>query len=385
MENKFIFTSESVTEGHPDKVADQISDQILDEFLRKDPNSKVACECLIKNGLVVLAGEVTSKASIDYLQVVKNTLYSIGYIGKEWGFDIDQCSIIVNINKQSPDIALGVNKTKKKEQGAGDQGLMFGYATNETKEYMPMPIFLAHSLAQRLALVRKNKILPYLGPDGKTQVSVEYEGKNVKRVSTVVISSQHKESISLAKLKDALIQEVGKKIIPSHLIDTKTIWHINPTGKFVIGGPEADAGLTGRKIIVDTYGGMGRHGGGAFSGKDPSKVDRSSAYAARYIAKNIVAAKLLDECEVQLSYAIGIAKPVSININSFELTPKIDTNKLNQFINKQCPLVPEEIIKYFQLKKPIYAKTAAYGHFGRKEFSWEKTDLAVKLRKEFKS
>ena len=336
-------------------------------------------------GLFFLAGEVTSKASIDYLQVVKNTLYSIGYIGKEWGFDIDQCSIIVNINKQSPDIALGVNKTKKKEQGAGDQGLMFGYATNETKEYMPMPIFLAHSLAQRLALVRKNKILPYLGPDGKTQVSVEYEGKNVKRVSTVVISSQHKESISLAKLKDALIQEVGKKIIPSHLIDTKTIWHINPTGKFVIGGPEADAGLTGRKIIVDTYGGMGRHGGGAFSGKDPSKVDRSSAYAARYIAKNIVAAKLLDECEVQLSYAIGIAKPVSININSFELTPKIDTNKLNQFINKQCPLVPEEIIKYFQLKKPIYAKTAAYGHFGRKEFSWEKTDLAVKLRKEFKS
>ena len=385
MENKFIFTSESVTEGHPDKVADQISDQILDEFLRKDPNSKVACECLIKNGLVVLAGEVTSKASIDYLQVVKNTLYSIGYIGKEWGFDIDQCSIIVNINKQSPDIALGVNKTKKKEQGAGDQGLMFGYATNETKEYMPMPIFLAHSLAQRLALVRKNKILPYLGPDGKTQVSVEYEGKNVKRVSTVVISSQHKESISLAKLKDALIQEVGKKIIPSHLIDTKTIWHINPTGKFVIGGPEADAGLTGRKIIVDTYGGMGRHGGGAFSGKDPSKVDRSSAYAARYIAKNIVAAKLLDECEVQLSYAIGIAEPVSININSFEQTPKIDTNKLNQFINKQCPLVPEEIIKYFQLKKPIYAKTAAYGHFGRKEFSWEKTDLAVKLRKEFKT
>ncbi len=385
MENKFIFTSESVTEGHPDKVADQISDQILDEFLKKDPHSKVACECLIKNGLVVLAGEVTSKASIDYLQVVKNTLYSIGYIGKEWGFDIDQCSIIVNINKQSPDIALGVNKTKKKEQGAGDQGLMFGYATNETKEYMPMPIFLAHSLAQRLALVRKNKILPYLGPDGKTQVSVEYEGKNVKRVSTVVISSQHKESISLAKLKDALIQEVGKKIIPSHLIDTKTIWHINPTGKFVIGGPEADAGLTGRKIIVDTYGGMGRHGGGAFSGKDPSKVDRSSAYAARYIAKNIVAAKLLDECEVQLSYAIGIAEPVSININSFEQTPKIDTNKLNQFINKQCPLVPEEIIKYFQLKKPIYAKTAAYGHFGRKEFSWEKTDLAVKLRKEFKT
>ena len=385
MKNNFIFTSESVTEGHPDKVADQISDQILDEFLRKDPNSKVACECLIKNGLVVLAGEITSKVSIDYLKIVKEKLYSIGYTGKEWGFDIDQCGIIVNINKQSPDIALGVNKTKKKKQGAGDQGLMFGYATNETKEFMPMPIFLAHSLAQRLALVRKKKILPYLGPDGKTQVSVEYEGKNVKRIDTVVISSQHRESISLSQLKKDIIHEVGKKIIPSHLIDNKTIWHINPTGKFVVGGPEADAGLTGRKIIVDTYGGMGRHGGGAFSGKDPSKVDRSSAYAARYIAKNIVAAGLLDECEVQLGYAIGEPEPISININPFDKTNKIDTEKIIRFIRKECPLTPEGVINYFKLKKPIYAPTAAYGHFGRKEFSWEKTDLAEKLKKKFKS
>ncbi len=383
MENNFIFTSESVTEGHPDKIADQISDQILDEFLKKDPDSKVACECLIKSGLVVLAGEVTSKASIDYLQVVKNKLHSIGYTGKEWGFDIDQCAIVVNINTQSPDIALGVEKTKNKQQGAGDQGLMFGYATNETKELMPMPIFLAHSLAKRLALVRKNKILPYLGPDGKTQVSVEYENGNVKRIDTVVISSQHKENISLSELEDALIQEVGEKIIPSHLIDKETNWHINPTGKFVVGGPEADAGLTGRKIIVDTYGGMGRHGGGAFSGKDPSKVDRSSAYAARYIAKNIVAAGLLDECEVQLGYAIGIAEPVSININSFSQTSKINMEKIIQFVRKNCPLAPEEVIKYFQLKNPIYAKTATYGHFGRKEFSWEKTDLAVKLKKAF--
>lgn len=387
MKDKFTFTSESVTEGHPDKIADQISDKVLDECLKRDPNSRVACETLIKSGLIVLAGEITSKATetLDYHLLIREKLTEIGYNNKEWGFDINQCSIVVNLNQQSADVKIGVDKTAKKKQGAGDQGLMFGYATNETENFMPLPIHLAHRLAERLALVRKKGILKYLGPDGKTQVSIEYEGNQPKKISTVVISTQHSEKVSLDKLKKDIKKEVADKILPAKFIDEKTIWHINPTGKFVIGGPKADAGLTGRKIIVDSYGGMGRHGGGAFSGKDPSKVDRSSAYAARYIAKNIVAAGLFDECEVQLSYAIGIAEPISININSFGNT-EINIKKLKDFIYKNCPTTPENIIKYFDLKKPIYQKTATYGHFGRNlpEFSWEKLDLVKKLQKEFK-
>ena len=388
MQKKFIFTSESVTEGHPDKVADQISDQVLDECLKIDPESRVACETLIKSGLIVLAGEITSKAkdSLDFHRIVRDKLNDIGYSKREWGFDYDKCSIIVNFNEQSSDIKSGVDKTAKKNQGAGDQGLMFGYATNESKEFMPMPIYLAHRLAERLSYVRKKNILPYLGPDGKTQVSVEYQDNVVKRIDTVVISSQHLDSISLKKLRPAIIDEVGKKVIPANLIDNKTKWHINPTGKFVVGGPKADAGLTGRKIIVDSYGGMGRHGGGAFSGKDPSKVDRSAAYAARYIAKNIVASGLVNECEVQLGYAIGVAEPVSINFNSFGQDNILNNKDFTNFIKAKCPLDPESIIKYFKLKRPIYALTAAYGHFGRNlpEFTWEKTDLAKSLKAKFR-
>ncbi len=383
MSNNFIFTSESVTEGHPDKVADQISDAVLDEFLKKDSESKVACETLIKNGLVVLAGEVSSRATIDYQALVKSKIEQIGYTNKALGFDVNQCIIIININRQSPDIDKGV-AGKGEKQGAGDQGLMFGYAVNETKEFMPMPISLAHRLAKQLADVRNEGILSYLGPDGKTQVSVEYEGKNVKRIAAVVVSSQHQEKISLKQITKDIKKEVVLPIIPSHLIDNQTKWFINPTGKFVLGGPEVDAGLTGRKIIVDTYGGMGRHGGGAFSGKDPSKVDRSAAYAARYIAKNIIAAGLFDECEVQLSYAIGVDQPVAININSFG-NQSIDKQRLETFIRDNVPLTPLDIINYFKLKRPIYALTASYGHFGRElpQFTWEKTDLASKLKKHF--
>ena len=384
MDNKFIFTSESVTEGHPDKVADQISDAVLDAFLKQDQNSKVACETLIKSGLVVLAGEVSSKASIDYQKVIKEKIKQIGYTSKKCGFDVNQCSIIVNINNQSPDIAQGIDKKKKQEQGAGDQGLMFGYAVDETKEFMPMPIALAHAFSEQLAMVRKQGILSYLKPDGKTQVSLEYKDGKVKRIDTVVVSAQHEEQVSLEKITNDIKKEVIMPIIPIHLVDKETKFFINPTGKFVIGGPESDAGITGRKIIVDTYGGMGRHGGGAFSGKDSSKVDRSAAYVARYIAKNIVASNILKECEVQLSYAIGIAEPVSININSFA-NVDIDKQKLALFIRKNFPLKPADIIQYFNLKEPIFSLTSSYGHFGRRlpEFAWEKTDIVEKIKREF--
>lgn len=386
MNNSFIFTSESVTEGHPDKVADQISDAVLDAFLKKDPHAKVACETLIKSGLIVLAGEISSQANIDYHKLVKEKMTEIGYTQKECGFDINQCSILVNITQQSSDIAQGVNREKKQEQGAGDQGLMFGYAINETQEFMPMSIALAHKLSKRLAQVRKQGVLNYLRPDGKTQVSLEYEDNKIKRIHTVVISAQHEVQVSLEQIIADIQKEVVTPIIPKNLVDEHTRYFINPTGKFVIGGPEADVGLTGRKIIADTYGGMGRHGGGSFSGKDPSKVDRSAAYAARYIAKNIVAANLLNECEVQLSYAIGVADPISININtSLDTNTKLDKEKLNRFIRHHCPLRPSDIIQYFQLKKPIYTLTSCYGHFGRNlpEFTWEKTDLVEKLKKEF--
>ena len=384
MSNTFIFTSESVTEGHPDKIADQISDTVLDEFLKKDSEAKVACETLIKNNLIVLAGEINSKANIDYYNIVKKKMREIGYVSKETGFDIEQCSFIVNINRQSQDIAKGI---KKKKQGAGDQGLMFGYATNETKTFMPMPIALAHSLSKKLAEVRKKGIIDYLQPDGKTQVSVNYKGKIPESIHTVVVSSQHKENIAIKKIIEDIKNKVIFSTIPKELITKKTKFFINPTGIFVKGGPEADAGLTGRKIIVDTYGGMGRHGGGAFSGKDPSKVDRSAAYAARYIAKNMVAAGLFDECEIQLSYAIGVDEPVSININSFNTEKnQINYKKLIAFIYDYFPLKPAEIINYFKLKRPIYSATSCYGHFGKnqKELTWEKIDFAPKIKAKFK-
>jgi S-adenosylmethionine synthetase len=377
--DRFLFTSESVTEGHPDKIADQISDAILDACLEQDSYSRVACETLTATGLVVIAGEITTRAYVDFQTLVRGVVASIGYDNALYGFDSNTCAVISTINKQSGDIAMGVDTG-----GAGDQGMMFGYATNETEELMPAPITFAHRLARRLTDIRKHGRLPYLRPDGKSQVTVEYDehGKPV-RIDAVVISTQHAETISTEELRADVLKHVIQAVLPETLLDENTKYHINPTGRFVIGGPMGDTGLTGRKIIVDTYGGMGRHGGGAFSGKDPTKVDRSAAYMARHIAKNIVAAGLADRCEVQLAYAIGVPEPVSVLVDTFG-TGKIDASKLQELVRANFHLTPKGIIESLDLRRPIYRKTAAYGHFGRTEssFPWEATDKAAALKEQ---
>ncbi len=377
--DKFLFTSESVTEGHPDKIADQISDAILDACLEQDSYSRVACETLTATGLVVIAGEITTRAYVDFQTLVRGVVASIGYDNALYGFDSNTCAVISSINKQSGDIAMGVDTG-----GAGDQGMMFGYATNETEELMPAPISFAHKLARRLTEVRKNGKLSYLRPDGKSQVTVEYDeqGKPV-RIDAVVISTQHAETIATEELRADILKHVIQAVLPEKLLDENTKYHINPTGRFVIGGPMGDTGLTGRKIIVDTYGGMGRHGGGAFSGKDPTKVDRSAAYMARYIAKNIVAAGLADRCEVQLAYAIGVAEPVSVRVDTFG-TGKVPESKLQELVRANFHLTPKGIIESLDLRRPIYRKTAAYGHFGRSDngFPWEATDKAAALKEQ---
>lgn len=369
----YLFTSESVSEGHPDKVADQVSDAVLDALLAEDPNSRVACETMVTTGVAVVAGEVTTKTYADIPGIVRNTVKEIGYDDAAMGFDYKTCAVMVSLDQQSPDIAQGVDRQSVEEQGAGDQGLMFGYAVNETPEQMPLSISLSHQLVKNLADLRKSKQLAWLRPDSKSQVTVEYENGVAKRVDTVVISTQHDESVTQAQINEAVIEECVKKVIPAQWLDAKTKYHINPTGRFVLGGPQGDCGLTGRKIIVDTYGGHGAHGGGAFSGKDPSKVDRSAAYAARHVAKNIVAAGFADRCLVQLAYAIGVADPVSINVNDYG-TGKVSTEILEKAVREVWNLRPAAITEDLDLLKPRYRQTAAYGHFGREDdaFTWEK-------------
>jgi len=378
IKGRHLFTSESVTEGHPDKVADQISDAILDYIMSQDPMGRVACETLVTTGLALVAGEITTKCIIDYPSIVRKTIESIGYTDASFGFDFKTCSVMSAVDTQSPDIAMGVDTG-----GAGDQGLMFGYATNESPELMPLPILLAHQLTKRLADARRAGVPNFLRPDGKSQVSVEYDGDKPVRIDTVVISTQHSPDVSNAQLRAEILDHIIKPTLPAALLDSKTKYHINPTGRFVVGGPQGDCGLTGRKIIVDSYGGMGRHGGGAFSGKDPTKVDRSACYMARYIAKNIVAAGLADRVEVQLAYAIGVADPVSVAVDTFE-TGKIDQNKISELVRENFQLTPRGIIESLDLRRPIYRKTASYGHFGRNEpeFTWEKTDKAAKLKEQ---
>ncbi|MBM7615362.1 methionine adenosyltransferase [Alkaliphilus hydrothermalis] len=388
-----LFTSESVTEGHPDKICDQISDAVLDAIFEKDPKARVACETSVTTGLVLVAGEITTDCYVDIPKVVRKTIEEIGYVRAKFGFDSETCAVLTAIDEQSPDIAMGVNEALESREGnkdeslentgAGDQGIMFGFACNETPELMPLPISLAHKLAKRLSDVRKNDTLTYLRPDGKTQVTVEYDGDKPVRIDAIVISTQHGPEVERKQIEADLIKHVVNEVVPSELLDENTKYYINPTGRFVIGGPQGDAGLTGRKIIVDTYGGYSRHGGGAFSGKDPTKVDRSAAYAARYVAKNIVAAGLADKCELELAYAIGVAQPVSVLVETFG-TGKIDEEKLAELVNKHFDLRPAAIIRDLGLRAPIYRQTAAYGHFGRTDIDlpWEKTDKAEILRKE---
>lgn len=392
--SKRLFTSESVTEGHPDKICDQISDSVLDAILEQDPNARVACETAVTTGMVMVMGEISTQCYVDIPKVVRNTIREIGYDRAKFGFDCDTCSVLTSIDEQSADIALGVDKALEAKSGemseeqiqaigAGDQGMMFGFACDETPELMPMPITLAHKLTMKLSEVRKNGTVDYLRPDGKSQVTVEYDGDKPVRVDTIVISTQHGAEVSHETIEKDIMEYVIKPIIPADLLDSNTKYFINPTGRFVVGGPQGDSGLTGRKIIVDTYGGYARHGGGAFSGKDPTKVDRSAAYAARYVAKNIVAAGIARKCEVQLAYAIGVAKPVSILVDTFG-TALIPEEKISELVNKHFDLRPAAIIKTLDLRRPIFKKTAAYGHFGRndKDFTWERTDLAETLKKE---
>ncbi|SHJ66242.1 methionine adenosyltransferase [Paramaledivibacter caminithermalis] len=388
-----LFTSESVTEGHPDKICDQVSDAILDAIFVNDPNARVACETTVTTGLVLVTGEISTKCYVDIPKIVRKTIEEIGYTRAKYGFDCDTCAVLTSIDEQSPDIAMGVDEALERKKGdmgdeieaigAGDQGIMFGFACNETEELMPLPISLAHKLARRLSEVRKNGTLEYLRPDGKTQVTVEYEGDKPVRIDTIVISTQHGPEVSRDQIEKDMIEHVVNKIVPPDLLDENTRYLINPTGRFVIGGPQGDAGLTGRKIIVDTYGGYSRHGGGAFSGKDPTKVDRSAAYAARYVAKNIVAAGLAEKCEIELAYAIGVAQPVSILVETFG-TGKVSEEKLVQLVKKHFDLRPAAIIRDLDLRRPIFRQTAAYGHFGRTDIdlSWERTDKAEILRKE---
>lgn len=381
-QNNFIFTSESVTEGHPDKMADQISDAVLDAIISQDINARVACETLLTTGLVVVAGECSTFAHIDIDDIVRNTIRSIGYADSSVGFDADNCSVLLAMGKQSPDIAMGVDPSEDKEQGAGDQGLMFGYAIDETPELMPSPIMYSHKLAMCLSDVRKNGTLPFLGPDGKTQVTVSYEDQKPKSVDTIVVSTQHSADVKNSTIYEGVLETVIKPVISDDLLTSKTKIHINPTGRFVVGGPKGDAGLTGRKIVIDTYGGWSRHGGGAFSGKDPSKVDRSANYMARYIAKNVIASGLANKCEVQIAYAIGVAEPVSVMVDTFN-TGIISDEKISKGIREIFDLRPAEIIRNLNLLRPIYKKTASYGHFGRNEpeFTWEANDKVEQLRK----
>ena len=381
MTDKILFTSESVSEGHPDKVADQISDGVLDAILKQDPRARVACETMINTGMIILSGEITTEAQVDYTDVARQTVKNIGYNSSEMGFDFETCAVLTAIDKQSPDIAMGVDESDEREQGAGDQGLMFGFAVNETDVLMPAPITFAQRLVKRQAEVRKDGTLPWLRPDAKSQVTMRYDGNKIVGIDAVVLSTQHDPEISQGNLQEAVMEEVIKPVLPAEWIDSETKFHINPTGRFVIGGPVGDCGLTGRKIIVDTYGGMGRHGGGAFSGKDPTKVDRSAAYAGRYVAKNIVAAGLAERCEVQVSYAIGVAQPTSIRVETFG-TGKVGEDRLVQLVREFFDLRPKGIVHMLDLLRPIYQPTAAYGHFGRTEpeFTWERTDKADALR-----
>ena len=378
----YVFTSESVNEGHPDKVCDQISDAILDALLAEDPDSRVACEALIKTGLVVIAGEITSRARVEFGEIAKKVIRDIGYTSADTGFNCDSCAIVTAIERQSLDISQGVTAGDGKEQGAGDQGMMFGYACDETREYMPFAIYTAHRIGQRLGEARRSGLLPFLRPDGKCQVTVEYRDGRALRADTVVVSSQHTPDVAHGTLREAIVEEVVKKVIPPEFLDKSTVYYINPTGRFVEGGPKGDCGLTGRKIIVDTYGGAARHGGGAFSGKDPTKVDRSAAYAARYVAKNVVAAGLADRCEINVAYAIGVARPVSIAARTFG-TEHVSIDRIEELVREHFDLRPEAILRDLVLGRPIFAKTAAYGHFGRDDhdFTWERTDKAEALRK----